>query len=148
MVTRQDALDQPLAAVPAEIALPHPRRDHGGAGTEHPVPGVARRELGTEGVPGQLEELDAAGRVALCFHGGMLVIGFAVPAVLVTGIAAPLSQATLAAIGLASVVGAFFMKHSSIGAGIYLPLRARHARQRGWSRRLQMEDSPHGGNLP
>jgi formate-dependent nitrite reductase membrane component NrfD len=67
-----------------------------------------------------------AGRVALYFYGGILVIGLAVPAVLVAGIAAPLSQATLAAIGLASVVGDFFMKYSSIRAGIYLPLRTHH----------------------
>lgn len=66
-----------------------------------------------------------AGRVALYFYGGILVVGLAVPAVLVAGIAAPLSQATLAAIGLTSVVGDFFMKYSSIRAGIYLPLRAR-----------------------
>jgi formate-dependent nitrite reductase membrane component NrfD len=67
-----------------------------------------------------------AGRVALYFYGGILVIGLVVPAILVAGIAAPLSQATLAAIGLASVVGDFFMKYSSIRAGVYLPLRARH----------------------
>ena len=34
--------------------------------------------------------------------------------------------ALLAAIGLASVIGDFFMKYSSIRAGVYLPLRARH----------------------
>ncbi len=68
-----------------------------------------------------------AGRVALYFYGGILVIGLAVPAVLASGIAAPLSQATLVAVGLASVVGDFFMKYSSIRAGVYLPLRARHS---------------------
>jgi formate-dependent nitrite reductase membrane component NrfD len=67
-----------------------------------------------------------AGRVALYFYGGMLVIGLVVPAALMAGIAAPSPQATLAAIGLASVIGDFFMKYASIRAGIYLPLRARH----------------------
>jgi formate-dependent nitrite reductase membrane component NrfD len=72
-----------------------------------------------------------AGRVALYFYGGILVIGLAVPAVLMTGLAAPLSLATLAAIGVASVAGDFFMKYSSIRAGVYLPLKARQMERRG-----------------
>jgi hypothetical protein len=39
------------------------------------------------------------------------------------GIIAPLSPALLALIGLTSVAGDFFMKFSSIKAGVYMPVR-------------------------
>jgi DMSO reductase anchor subunit len=64
-----------------------------------------------------------AGRLALSFYAGMLVIGLILPAVLVAGIVAPMSAAVMGAVGIASVVGDFFMKYASIKAGIYLPLR-------------------------
>jgi formate-dependent nitrite reductase membrane component NrfD len=71
-----------------------------------------------------------AGRVAAAFYGGTLLIGLIVPAVLVSGQIAPLGLGVLAAIGLLSAVGDFFMKYSTIRAGIYNPLSPRHARTR------------------
>ncbi|MCC6779184.1 MAG: hypothetical protein IT537_21580, partial [Hyphomicrobiales bacterium] len=41
---------------------------------------------------------------------------------LVSGKLAPLSLAVLAAVGLLSALGDFFMKYTTIRAGIYLPL--------------------------
>lgn len=71
-----------------------------------------------------------AGRVAIYFYGGTLLVGLIVPLILVSGTLAPLSVAVLAAIGLFSVLGDFFMKFATIRAGVYLPLRARPARVR------------------
>jgi formate-dependent nitrite reductase membrane component NrfD len=64
-----------------------------------------------------------AGRLALYFYGGTLVVGLVVPLVLTTGAIAPLSAGVLAVIGLASMAGDFFMKFSSIKAGVHLPVR-------------------------
>jgi formate-dependent nitrite reductase membrane component NrfD len=64
-----------------------------------------------------------AGRLALYFYGGTLVVGLVVPLILTTGVIAPLSAGILAAIGLASMIGDFFMKYSSIKAGVHLPVR-------------------------
>ncbi|MCC6142899.1 MAG: polysulfide reductase NrfD [Candidatus Hydrogenedentes bacterium] len=67
-----------------------------------------------------------AGRVAVYFYGGTLAIGLAVPAWLaLAGLGGPLSMGALAMIGLASVVGDFFMKYSTIRAGIRLPVWTR-----------------------
>jgi formate-dependent nitrite reductase membrane component NrfD len=63
-----------------------------------------------------------AGRLAASFYGGTLLIGLIVPAILVSGELAPLSLGVLAAIGLCSTFGDFFMKYTSIRAGVYLPL--------------------------
>jgi len=71
-----------------------------------------------------------AGRVAVYFYGGTLVLGLLVPLVLVSGQLAPLSLAVLAAIGLFSAVGDFFMKYATIRAGVYLPLDPRPLRRR------------------
>lgn len=71
------------------------------------------------------------GRVAIYFYLGTLLIGILVPAMLVSGFALPLSMGTLAAIGFASVVGDFFMKYTTIKAGIYMPLYPRVTRQVG-----------------
>lgn len=71
-----------------------------------------------------------AGQLAAAFYGGTLLIGLIVPAVLVSGRIAPLGLGALAAIGLFSALGDFFMKYTTIRAGIYLPLyprRAHHA---------------------
>jgi len=67
-----------------------------------------------------------AGRLAIYFYGGTLVIGLVVPLILTTGTIAPLSANILAVIGLASIIGDFFMKYSSIKAGVYLPVRLPH----------------------
>jgi len=69
-----------------------------------------------------------AGRFTASFYGGILLIGLLVPAALVSGQIAPLGLGVLAAIGLFSVLGDFFMKYTSIRAGIYLPLVARGPR--------------------
>ena len=71
-----------------------------------------------------------AGRVAAYFYGGTLLIGLVVPLTLVSGRIAPLSFAVLAAIGLFSALGDFFMKYSTIRAGVYLPLNPRPIRHR------------------
>jgi hypothetical protein len=52
-----------------------------------------------------------------------LLIGLVVPAVLITGRIAPLTLGLLAVIGLCSTLGDFFMKYTTIRAGVYLPLR-------------------------
>jgi len=67
-----------------------------------------------------------AGRLAIYFYGGTLIIGLVVPLILTTGAVAPMSAGILAVIGLASIIGDFFMKFSSIKAGVYLPVRLPH----------------------
>jgi DMSO reductase anchor subunit len=62
-----------------------------------------------------------AGRLALLFYGGTLVVGLIVPVVLLQTGAAE-TPATMAIIGLASAAGDFFMKLSTVRAGVYLPL--------------------------
>jgi formate-dependent nitrite reductase membrane component NrfD len=71
-----------------------------------------------------------AGRVAIYFYGGTLLIGLVAPLALVSGRIAPLGVGVLAAIGLFSALGDFFMKYTTIRAGIYLPLRPRQFRHR------------------
>ncbi|MBO31831.1 MAG: hypothetical protein CMM74_02490 [Rhodospirillaceae bacterium] len=77
---------------------------------------------GDETARASLHEI-LAGRLAIYFYGGILVIGLVVPTFLMAGIIAPLSPALLALIGLTSVAGDFFMKFSSIKAGVYMPVR-------------------------
>jgi formate-dependent nitrite reductase membrane component NrfD len=71
-----------------------------------------------------------SGRLALVFYGGTLVLGLVVPLLLLT-MSVTMSPAVMAAIGLASVAGDFFMKLSTVRAGVYLPLvlpaRRKHA---------------------
>jgi formate-dependent nitrite reductase membrane component NrfD len=62
------------------------------------------------------------GRLALSVYGGILLVGLLVPLVLISGIALPQTPATLAAMGLASICGDFFMKWSSVKAGVHLPI--------------------------
>ncbi len=71
-----------------------------------------------------------AGRFAGYFYGGTLLLGLLVPLALVSGKLAPLSFAVLAAVGLFSALGDFFMKYTTIRAGIYAPLELRPARMR------------------
>jgi formate-dependent nitrite reductase membrane component NrfD len=71
-----------------------------------------------------------AGRVAIYFYGGTLMLGLAIPAWLVwTGLSGPLSLGAMALLGLASAFGDFFMKYSTIRAGVYLPVWTRLAPQ-------------------
>jgi formate-dependent nitrite reductase membrane component NrfD len=71
-----------------------------------------------------------AGRMAIYFYGGTLLIGLLVPLLLVSGHIAPLGVKVLAAIGLFSALGDFFMKYTTIRSGVYLPLRPQQARYR------------------
>ena len=71
-----------------------------------------------------------AGRLAAAFYGGTLLIGLVVPAMLVGTRLAPLSLGVLAVIGLCSTLGDFFMKYTSIRAGVYLPLLPRRTMAR------------------
>ncbi len=60
------------------------------------------------------------GRLVPCVYGGILGVGLLVPAALVSGWIAQPNAPTLAAIGLASVIGDFFIKYASIKAGVHL----------------------------
>lgn len=67
-----------------------------------------------------------AGRAALFFYCGTLALGLLVPAMLVwAGLTGPLSLGAMAALGLASASGDFFMKYSTIRAGVHLPVWTR-----------------------
>jgi formate-dependent nitrite reductase membrane component NrfD len=70
-----------------------------------------------------------AGRLALIFYVGTLIIGLVVPMLLV-GAANRYTPIVLAVIGLASMTGDFFMKLSTVRAGVYLPLVMPARRQR------------------
>jgi formate-dependent nitrite reductase membrane component NrfD len=64
-----------------------------------------------------------AGRVALAFYGGTLALGLLVPAWFVwSGLTGQASVAAMAALGIASALGDFFMKYSTIRAGVHLPV--------------------------
>jgi len=71
-----------------------------------------------------------AGRLAAAFYGGTLLIGLIVPVMLIGGRLAPLNLGVLAVIGLCSTLGDFFMKYTSIRAGVYLPLLPRRTMAR------------------
>jgi formate-dependent nitrite reductase membrane component NrfD len=72
-----------------------------------------------------------AGRVALYFYGGTLVLGVLVPAWFVwEGLMGPLSLGAMAALGVASALGDFFMKYTTIRAGVHLPVWVPLAPQR------------------
>jgi len=64
-----------------------------------------------------------AGRLAAFFYGGTLLIGLVVPVILISGRIAPVTFGVLAVVGVCSTLGDFFMKYTTIRAGIYLPLR-------------------------
>ncbi len=68
------------------------------------------------------------GRLAVYVYGGILFVGLLVPVFLLSDIAVPLTRQTLAFIALASIAGDFFIKLSSVKAGVHLPLRISPAR--------------------
>jgi formate-dependent nitrite reductase membrane component NrfD len=70
-----------------------------------------------------------AGRGALIFYGGTLVVGLIVP-VLLLSMAMATSPTAMALIGLTSAAGDFFMKLSTVKAGIHIPLVPPPRRQR------------------
>ncbi len=63
------------------------------------------------------------GRLAVYVYVGILFLGLLVPLFLISGMAIPQTRATLVAMGLASIAGDFFIKLSSIKAGVHLPIR-------------------------
>ncbi len=62
-----------------------------------------------------------AGRLSIVFYGGTLALGVVVP-LLLLGPARTGSPVLVALVGLASVAGDFFMKLSTVKAGVYRPL--------------------------
>lgn len=62
-----------------------------------------------------------AGRLAFSFYGGTLLLGLIVPVLLLTNSASN-SPVVMAILGVASVSGDFFMKLSTVKAGVYVPL--------------------------
>ena len=80
---------------------------------------------GSEAARRSVHEL-LAGRVALYFYIGTLALGLIVPAYLTyTGLGGVLSLGTMAVIGIASAIGDFFMKFSTVRAGVHLPVWTR-----------------------
>jgi len=76
-----------------------------------------------------VEEL-FAGRMAIAFYGGTLAVGLAVPAALVWwGLYGATSLQAMALLALASALGDFFMKYTTIRAGVHLPV---------WTRRIPL----------
>lgn len=72
-----------------------------------------------------------AGRVAVYFYGGTLALGVLVPAWFVwAGLSGPRPLAAMVALGITSVIGDFFMKYSTIRAGVHLPVWTRLTPQR------------------
>lgn len=67
-----------------------------------------------------------AGRIALPFYLGVLAVGLGAPAAIAAlAPAEPSSQAAMAAIGIASALGDFFLKYSIVRAGVHLPVWTR-----------------------
>lgn len=67
------------------------------------------------------------GRLAVAFYGGTLGLGIIVPVLLLASSTLH-SAAIMGVIGIASVAGDFFMKMSTVKAGVYLPLALRSGR--------------------
>lgn len=70
-----------------------------------------------------------AGRLAAIFYGGTLAIGLGVP--LALGAAGGDYPVIMALVGLTSAAGDFFMKLSTVRAGVYRPLIVPRQRHRG-----------------
>jgi formate-dependent nitrite reductase membrane component NrfD len=72
-----------------------------------------------------------AGRVAVYFYGGTLALGLVIPAWLAwAGLNGPLTLGAMVVLALASAMGDFFMKYSTIRAGVFLPVWTPLAPQR------------------
>ena len=85
---------------------------------------------GNAAAKGSVQELFSGG-VAVYFYVGTLLLGLLVPAWLVwSGLTGPLSLGGMAVLAIASAVGDFFMKYSTIKAGIFLPVWTSLAPQR------------------
>lgn len=64
-----------------------------------------------------------AGRLSRTFYGGTLALGLIVPLLLLLGVNAAGSSLVIALIGITSVAGDFFMKLSTVRAGVYRPMQ-------------------------
>lgn len=72
-----------------------------------------------------------AGRMAIAFYGGTLALGLLVPSGLVWwGLYGQTSLLAMALLALASAMGDFFMKYTTIRAGVHLPVWTRLAPKR------------------
>jgi formate-dependent nitrite reductase membrane component NrfD len=115
-VTAGASMDLLLAlwtGVTAATALLFALELHGAASGGNPAARRSVREL-------------LAGRIALPFYIGVLVVGLGAPAAIAAlAPAGPFSQGAMAAIGLASALGDFFMKYSIVRAGVHLPVWTR-----------------------
>jgi formate-dependent nitrite reductase membrane component NrfD len=70
-----------------------------------------------------------AGSGAIYFYGGTLLLGLLIPAWFVwTGLSGPVSAGAMTLLAIASAIGDFFMKYSTIRAGVYLPVWTSSAR--------------------
>ncbi|MDP3668804.1 MAG: NrfD/PsrC family molybdoenzyme membrane anchor subunit [Telluria sp.] len=77
---------------------------------------------GNEAARRSVHEL-LAGRVSGYFYVGTLALGLLVPAYLMfSGLSGTLSIGTMALLGVTSAVGDFFMKLSTLRAGVFLPV--------------------------
>jgi len=64
-----------------------------------------------------------AGSVSIYFYAGTLLVGLLVPAWFVwAGLSGPTPAGAMALLATASIAGDFFMKYSTIRAGVYLPI--------------------------
>jgi len=71
-----------------------------------------------------------AGRVALNFYVGTLALGLIVPAFITySGLSGSVSLAAMGMLGIASAIGDFFMKFSTVKAGVHLPVWTRMSLQ-------------------
>ena len=72
-----------------------------------------------------------AGRVAVYFYGGTLALGLFVPATIGwAGLSGPVPLQAMGVLAFASALGDFFMKYSTIRAGVFLPVWTPLAPQR------------------
>lgn len=66
-----------------------------------------------------------AGPLASYFYDGILFVGILLPAALLAGVGGAASPNTMAVVGLTSVIGDFFIKYSTVKAGIHKQVRVR-----------------------
>ena len=80
-----------------------------------------------------------AGSLAMYFYAGTLLTGLLIPAWLVrAGLSAPASAGAMTVLATASIIGDFFMKYSTIRAGVYLPIWTPAAARRPKEGRMVM----------
>lgn len=76
------------------------------------------------------------GSGAIYFYGGILLLGLLIPAWLVWAeLSEPVSEGAIILLAIASAIGDFFMKYSTIRAGVLLPLWTPSYAERGRTRK-------------